>query len=103
MIRINNVQIICAALADQAAHEEAGGGIFTEQLLAVLAAPTGVSLLKLPLDLDAWHKALPDNLLAAGVEIVDSRAALVGTQAERGEAVPAGKAAAAPRQQTARA
>jgi hypothetical protein len=103
MIRINNVQIICAALADQAAHEEAEGGIFTEQLLAALTAPTGVSLLKLPLDLDAWHKALPDNLLAAGVEIVDSRDALVGKQAGRGQAVPAGSPAAAPRQQTARA
>ena len=102
MIRINNVQIICAALADQAAHEEAEGGIFTEQLLAVLTAPTGASLLRLPLDLEAWHKALPDNLLAAGVEIVDSRAALIGTSAERGEAIPAG-ARAAPRQQTARA
>jgi hypothetical protein len=102
MIRINNVQIICAALADQAAHEEAEGGIFTEQLLTVLTAPTGVSLLRLPLDLDAWHKALPDNLLAQGVEIVDSRDALVGKKAERGQAVPAGTAAA-PRQQTARA
>jgi hypothetical protein len=103
MIRINNVQIICAALADQAAHEEAAGGVFTEQLLAVLTAPTGVSLLKLPLDLDAWHKALPDNLLAQGVEIVDSRDALVGKETERGQAVPAGGAAAPPRQQTARA
>jgi hypothetical protein len=102
MIKINNVQIICAALADQAAHEEAAGGIFTEQLLAVLAAPTGASLLKLPLDLDAWHRALPDDLLASGVEIVDSRAALIGTPAERGEAIPAG-GGAAPRQQTARA
>jgi hypothetical protein len=102
MIRIKNVQIICAALADQAAHEEAAGGIFTEQLLATLTAPTGASLLKLPLDLDAWHRALPEDLLAAGVEIIDSRAALMGTKAERGEAVPAGTRAA-PRQQTARA
>jgi hypothetical protein len=102
MIRINNVQIICAALADQAAHEEAAGGIFTEQLLAVLTAPGGAGLLKLPLDLDAWHRALPDDLLAQGVEIVDSRAALVGPETQRGQAVPAGSGARA-RQQTARA
>ncbi len=102
MIRIKNVQIICAALADQAAHEEAAGGIFTEQLLAVLTAPTGASLLKLPLDLDAWHRALPDDLLAQGVAIIDSRDALVGKQAERGQAVPAGSGGHA-RQQTARA
>ena len=100
MIRIKNVQIICAALADQAAHEEAAGGIFTEQLLAVLTAPTGASLLKLPLDLDAWHRALPDDLLAQGVAIIDSRDALVGKQAERGQAVPAG-AGGPGRQQTA--
>ncbi len=102
MIKIKNVQIICAALADQAAHEEAAGGIFTEQLLAVLAAPAGTSLLKLPLDLDAWHRALPDNLLAAGVEIIDSRAALMGTKTERGQAVRAGSRSA-PQQQIARA
>jgi hypothetical protein len=56
----------------------------------------------LPLDLDAWHRALPDNLLAAGVEIIDSRAALMGTKTERGQAVRAGSRSA-PQQQTARA
>ena len=74
MIRMaGNIEILCGALADQAAREVEHSGIFTRTLLLVLAQPHDPPLLGLPLDLDAWHRALPDNLLDQGVAILGTR------------------------------
>jgi hypothetical protein len=68
-----NIEILCGALADQAAREVERSGIFTRKLLEVLAQPHEPPLLALPLDLDAWHRALPANLLDQGIHILGTR------------------------------
>jgi hypothetical protein len=72
MIKLGKVEILCGALADQAAHESGGGGVFTQALIGELRRNR--ALLALPLQLEAWRDALPDDLLAArGIYILDGR------------------------------
>lgn len=72
----NNIAILCGALADEAARERAGQGIFTQALIERLSADP--ALLTLPFDLEAWQRALPENLLASqGIEILDKRETFV--------------------------
>ena len=68
-----NIEILCGALADQTAREVERSGIFTRKLLEILALPHDPPLLRLPLDLDSWHRALPANLLDQGVHILGTR------------------------------
>lgn len=76
MIQFNNVEILCGSLAAEAARETVFGGIFTDQLLHVLAQLHDPSLLALPFSLAEWHRALPENLLQSHVEILDQRQVL---------------------------
>ncbi len=66
-----SLQILCGALADQAAGETAAHGVFTQVLLAALDRDP--ALLHLPLDLWTWYGALPANLLGAVAVLRDKR------------------------------
>jgi hypothetical protein len=91
MIKIaGNIEILCGALADQAAREVERSGIFTRKLLEMLSQPHEPPLLTLPFDLDAWHRMLPANLLDDGVRVLGTRDVLgaVSEEHEAGRAAP---------------
>jgi hypothetical protein len=83
MFKIGNIEILCGALADEAARETGQGGVFTRHLLSVLSQPNQPSLLTLPFDLDLWHQSLPANLLQENAIILGRREVLGERDEER--------------------
>jgi hypothetical protein len=103
MIMVNGVQVLCGATAAQAANEDQGQGFFTTALVTALTAPHDPPLLALPLDLAAWLRALPTELLGPGVTILQDRAALVGPKHQARDMLDEDTGPAPPREQQAEA
>lgn len=59
---VGQIYFLCGAVAGQVAVEARGQGLFTSTLVKKLAARRTRPLLTLPIELDAWCKALPKNL-----------------------------------------
>ena len=74
-----SLQILCGALAEQAAGETEAHGVFTQVLLAALDHDP--ALLHLPLDLWTWYDAMPGDLLA-GIEILRDKRDILGDSGE---------------------
>ena len=82
MVILGKVAVLCGSLSEEAARETEGAGVFTSVLLARLRQnPT---LMALPLDLEAWRRTLPDNLLQEhGINILEgSRETIVRSRQE---------------------
>jgi len=66
-IPTGNVQILCAAGADEGAREMGGQGIFTTALIAGLSASPASASLTLPLQLQTWRADLAPDLFTPAV------------------------------------